>query len=398
MGVRRYRLGKKTYWIADFRVQLPDGTSKRIIKRRIPTKEMAEALESKYRSAAFEGKHFERRKNLQLTVKQAWELFRPYAEETHKSVSTTRGRAEHVVRHLGSKDASRLTHSDVVKYRQLRRNEITYRKTMPSTSTLNREISLLRRILNYAVQCKRLSSNPLRQVQMLREDDVRNVDITNQEFQSLVNASEEPLRTFLLIARDTGMRKSSILKLRRSQIEMSKDRAILRLGKGDVKQHKAQTVVLTLRSSNALKEMLESHNYEWVFANPATKKPYVNIRAMYLRTLKKVDLEKKGYWIHDQSRKFATEARRAVVDESTIMSMTGHKTRSAFERYNIVSTADQRRAIEQIEVALENELGQQALLSFGFKHDPTVKEVFMLKITREHFNNLYQDLHFKGAG
>ncbi len=46
------------------------------------------------------------------------------------------------------------------------------------------------------------------------------------------------------------------------------------------------------------------------------------------------------------------------------------------------------------EVALENTLGQQALLSFGFKHDPTAKEVFMLKITREQFNNLYQDLHY----
>ncbi len=43
------------------------------------------------------------------------------------------------------------------------------------------------------------------------------------------------------------------------------------------------------------------------------------------------------------------------------------------------------------EVALDNELGQQALLSFGFKHDPAVKEVFMLKITREHFNSLYQE-------
>jgi len=50
------------------------------------------------------------------------------------------------------------------------------------------------------------------------------------------------------------------------------------------------------------------------------------------------------------------------------------------------------------EVALENELGQQALLSFGFKHDPSVKKVFMLKITRKHFNNLYQDLHFEGEG
>jgi len=48
-------------------------------------------------------------------------------------------------------------------------------------------------------------------------------------------------------------------------------------------------------------------------------------------------------------------------------------------------------------VALENNLGKQALLSFGFEHDPSVKKAFMLKITREHFNDLYQNIQIKGS-
>ena len=41
------------------------------------------------------------------------------------------------------------------------------------------------------------------------------------------------------------------------------------------------------------------------------------------------------------------------------------------------------------DVALDNEAGQQALLKFGFEHDPTVENVFMLRMTRDQFNALY---------
>jgi len=40
-------------------------------------------------------------------------------------------------------------------------------------------------------------------------------------------------------------------------------------------------------------------------------------------------------------------------------------------------------------VATANRLGQRALLRFGFEHDPSVKDVFMLRMTRERFNELY---------
>ncbi len=39
--------------------------------------------------------------------------------------------------------------------------------------------------------------------------------------------------------------------------------------------------------------------------------------------------------------------------------------------------------------ALDNKAGQQALLSFGFEHDPKVKDVFGLLMTLERYNILY---------
>ena len=62
MGVTKYKLrnGSAKYR-ADFYVQRPDGTSQRIVKKGIRTKELAEALEAKIATEAFEGFHDLRR-------------------------------------------------------------------------------------------------------------------------------------------------------------------------------------------------------------------------------------------------------------------------------------------------------------------------------------------------
>jgi integrase len=57
-------------------------------------------------------------------------------------------------------------------------------------------------------------------------------------------------------------------------------------------------------------------------------------------------------WFHDYRRSYATNARRRGIDERTIMRQTGHKTRAAFDRYNIVDDSDQRAAVRKYEAAV----------------------------------------------
>jgi integrase len=104
---------------------------------------------------------------------------------------------------------------------------------------------------------------------------------------------------------------------------------------------------LLSRTKEVLKILPRHIHSEHLFVNPVTGKPWNDIKKMFRRACKKAGLE--GLWFHDLRRSFVTNARRRGVPESVIMKMTGHKTRSVFDRYNVVSEDDLHEAVKLIE-------------------------------------------------
>ena len=210
-------------------------------KAGIPTHEMAVALEQKMRTEAFEGRYFDRLKAKPLTVADAWKNYEPILQRDAQDPLTDVGRAKHFVEELGSRRAVALTLRDIDTYREKRKNEISHRRKAPAVSTVNREVSLLRHVLNHAVRRGDLDRNPLLGVKMLDEDNVREVAISEAEFQKLFDCAEAPLKPILLAAFDTGMRKREILDLRWDQVNLKE--GTVRLAARDTKGKHARVIV-----------------------------------------------------------------------------------------------------------------------------------------------------------
>ena len=68
--------------------------------------------------------------------------------------------------------------------------------------------------------------------------------------------------------------------------------------------------------------------------------------------------EKDGFIFHDLRHSYVTHARKAGIAESVIMAMTGHSTRTMFDRYNRVDEDDTRQAMVNLNQYLDANVDQ----------------------------------------
>jgi integrase len=280
-----------------------------------------------------------------LTVREAWKAYEPVCEQNQKAALTEKCRSEHLLRHLGSAKVAALSVADVDRYRALQLAERSIRGTPPASSTLDFEVELLKRILNYAVESGAITVNPIARAKLLQKPNVRTSVIDEEIFRRLSDVCDPALRPILTVAFDTGMRKREILDLRWEQVDLKL--GIIRLAPQDTKGKEHRPVYMTARVRRILNAIPRQLHTKHVFLNPKTMARWRDIDRMFKRARQAIGME--GLWFHDMRRSFVTRARRAGVPESVVMRMSGHRTREVFERYNIVSEADLEGAVRRLE-------------------------------------------------
>ena len=70
-------------------------------------------------------------------MQQLWDEYEPITKRDNASYGSDRGRAVHLLRHLGDREGMKLGRADVERYRTTRLGEKTRRKKPPSNATLN---------------------------------------------------------------------------------------------------------------------------------------------------------------------------------------------------------------------------------------------------------------------
>lgn len=226
-----------------------------------------------------------------------------------------------------------------------------------ANATINRDLSALRRMFNLAIQAGRLAHHPY--IPLLREDNIRNGFFEPHEFEKLREALPDPLRPMVTFAYYTGWRKSEVLGLRWNQVDLQEK--IIRLNPEQSKNRSGRLVAVEGELFNILERQWEARKVIQISdQTPALLCPYVFHRGgkpirdfgfAWNSALKTAGLG--GKIFHDLRRTAVRNMVRAGVPERVAMMISGHKTRSVFDRYNIVSEEDLREAARKTADRLE---------------------------------------------
>ena len=210
-------------------------------------------------------------------------------------------------------------------------------------SSINRYLEILSKMFNLAIDNGDLSENPLKKVDNLKEDNhiIRFLkDDEETRLYASIDIIAPYLRPIVTTALQTGMRRGEIFNMKWGNIDFA-TRNIYLL---DTKSGKSREIPI----SDKLYSVLQSipRVSEYVFVNPSTNKPYVDIKRAFNQVKKQARIE--NFRFHDLRHTFATRMVMAGVDLFTLMEILGHTNVTTTMRYAHVIPGKKMEAIQKL--------------------------------------------------
>ncbi|HWB31469.1 MAG TPA: tyrosine-type recombinase/integrase [Vicinamibacterales bacterium] len=233
-----------------------------------------------------------------------------------------------------------------------------------SNGEINRELTTLKRMFVLAIQAGKLLQKP--HIPMLREDNVRVGFFEREEFDGVLRRLPEALRPVVTFAYITGWRiDSEVLPLQWRHVDFAAGE--VRLDPGTTKNREGRTFPMTaelralLDRQRAIADNLRQDGRLCPHVFHRNGRSIRSFRAAFRAACREAGYP--GRLLHDFRRTAVRNLVRAGIPERVAMQMTGHKTRSVFERYNIVSTGDLQDAARRLDAVSGTRAGATGTIS-----------------------------------
>ena len=224
-----------------------------------------------------------------------------------------------------------------------------------SIATCNRYLSVIKASFTKAYEWDFIPEERLktiRKVKNLKGEVKRLRYLTEEEIKALLANCEPHLYPIVFTALNTGMRKSEILGLKWSNVDLKNDLILLEKTKNGERRE--------IPINKALKKVLlglfvdRRLDTDYVFVNPATRKRYNDIKRSFNTACKKAGI--KDFRFHDLRHTFASHLVMNGVDLKTVQELLGHKKLSMTLRYAHLSQAHKREAVKTIEKVVSEDI------------------------------------------
>jgi integrase len=211
-----------------------------------------------------------------------------------------------------------------------------------SPAEINRELQLLKRCFNLAVEEGRLLHTP--HVPMLAEHNVRKGFLESDQLSDVLAFLPSELQPVVLFAYLTGWRvPSEVLPLEWARVdfaanEVRLDPGTTKNGDGRVFPMNADLRALLLAQRKLTDDLQRKRGAVIRFVFHRQGVPIRSLSKAWRSACTHAGVP--GRLLHDLRRSAVRNMVRAGIAETVAMQLSGHKTRSVFDRYNITSKRD----------------------------------------------------------
>lgn len=226
-----------------------------------------------------------------------------------------------------------------------------------SNATINRELAALKRMYRLGAQQTPPIVAHVPYIPLLKEKNRRKGFVEHEEFLALHAAVPQYLKGFIHFAYITGWRKGEISILTWAHVD--RINWTVSLEPGETKNEDARIVYADERLKQVIRDQWQARKdlmspVPWVFPNRWGKGRIQQFDKAWNRALEDARLDE-GFIFHDLRRTAVRNMVRAGIPERVAMQISGHRTRSVFDRYNIVSPGDLMLAAKSQEAYLDGQ-------------------------------------------
>lgn len=208
-------------------------------------------------------------------------------------------------------------------------------------SNVNRELVVLKRMFNLAIEWGFTDSNPVKSVKFFKVSNQPMRIITVEEFLKLYHAASDHLKPILICAITTGMRAGEIVNLRWKDIDIENERITVK----DTKNYDYRIIPINSDLKETLISIYDPIN-DYVFTYHGSR--IERVHKSFTSAIRRAGILK--FRFHDLRHTFASNLVMNGVDLVTVQELLGHKSILMTKRYSHPTPEHKKRAVNIIKI------------------------------------------------